>query len=442
MIAVLALSLMALFAALMILEIAQHESAIETAESARTLERIRSIYSVLQRIDGDEASAFLGVVSSCHAGYTITQTPFRHDATAAQTQRLATRLAQSLSLDAREQLAVGFARLRRNDFSYAKCSDSEILLPMDGVVISLQLGPARWLNAEVHPHEPHVREKIGWMLRASAAFIFVGGVAILFMRRLSKPLNNLTAAAQKFGDGLQVSELKEDGPADLQRAIRSFNTMQRQVADEIARRTSTLAAISHDVRTPLTALRVKAELIDDAHVRQDLIASINRMEAITASALEFLRGQSRNEPMRPVDLSALIESECQDFEEVGGHAAFVAEQPVQYTCRPDALARAVRNLIDNAIKHGGGAMVELRAGRNVIDISVADNGPGIPADQVERALEPFERLSAARESHQGGFGLGLAVAKAIAEGHEGELILSANVPTGLIATLRLPLAHA
>jgi signal transduction histidine kinase len=119
-----------------------------------------------------------------------------------------------------------------------------------------------------------------------------------------------------------VAPVPEEGPIDLQRAIRAFNEMQRQVADELARRTSTLAAISHDVRTPLTALRIKSELIDDSELREDMVASINRMETITASALEFLQGGAHAEPMRCVDLSELLESECQEFAELGQPASF------------------------------------------------------------------------------------------------------------------------
>ena len=224
---------------------------------------------------------------------------------------------------------------------------------MDGIVISVQLQSGRWLNAEVHPHEWHFRQKLDWLLKVSAAFVFVGAVALFFIRRIGRPLNQLTAAARSFADGMQATEVAEDGPIDLRRAIRSFNAMQRQVAGEMARRTSTLAAISHDVRTPLTALRVKAEMVDDPDVRASLIASIERMERITASALEYLKGESRGEPLRAVDLSALLESECAEFEELGHDVSFVGEHGVQRTCRPEALARAVRNLIDNAIKYGG-----------------------------------------------------------------------------------------
>jgi signal transduction histidine kinase len=437
MVVVLALALLALFAALMILEVTQHQTALQAAESELTQERITRLYPVLEGLDDAQLPAILNLVSSCHAGHTVTDAPFQFDHSSAGTEQLSRRIAQALSLDPRRVLA-GHAHLTREDFAYWKCSHSEIDLPIDGIVIALRLGSGKWLNAEVHPHEWHIREKLDWILRATGVFVLVGGIAIFFMHRLSKPLGRLTTAAQRFGAGLEVSTLEEDGPADLRRAIRSFNTMQREVTDEIERRTNTLAAISHDVRTPLTALRVKAELIEDTQVREDLISSINRMEEITASALEFLRGESRNEAMRSIDLSALLESECADFEEVGRDVQFMGEHGIQHTCRPDALARAVRNLIDNAVKYAGGAKVSASATAGLVEIRVSDDGPGIPADQMALAMEPFVRLSAARESGRGGFGLGLATARAIAEGHDGELSLSSAHPKGLTATVRMP----
>lgn len=139
--------------------------------------------------------------------------------------------------------------------------------------------------------------------------------------------------------------------------------------------------------------------------------------------------------------SAMVASECGDFEEAGQQAQYVGETDVRYTCRSEALARAVRNLIENANRYGNGARVSLRSSPESVDISVADTGPGIPEEERTLALQPFRRLSKARESDQGGFGLGLAVGQAVARGHDGELILAANQPSGLIATIRLPATH-
>lgn len=438
MMAILAAALLVLFATVIALELVEHETPIETAAGGHTLERLERLVPVLERVGPEEAGSVVALVSSCHAGYSVTDAPFATDASPADMRRLETSLAQKLSVQL-QRLKAGRARLTRDDFSYRRCGPWEIDLPMDGIVISLQLQSGRWLNAEVHPHEWHIGQKLDWLVKVTAAFVFVGAVALYFMRRLGRPLNQLTAAARSFADDMSPTEVKEDGPIDLRRAIRSFNAMQRQVVEEMARRTGTLAAISHDVRTPMTALRVKAEMVGDPVVRDDLIASIEKMERVTASALEYLKGESRGEPMRPVDLSALLESECTEFEDLGHDVRFTGEHGVHFTCRPDALARAVRNLIDNAVKYGQSARVALRPAPSCVDVVVCDDGPGIPEESLRLATEPFERLSKARDS-DGGFGLGLAIAKAIAEGHEGQLVLANNEPNGLVATIRLP-AH-
>ena len=439
--AILCVALFVLFATMIVLEFVEHDSPMEAAGSSRTVDRLRALVPVLNRLDEDNVEDVVRLASSCHAGYTVTGEPFRTQIRPAEMSQLEQSIAREASVDV-SRLRAGHARLTREDFAYRKCVPGEIDLPMEAIVISLQLRSGQWLNAEVHPHEWHFRQKLDWMLRVGAAFVFVGAVALFFMRRLNRPLNHLTAAARSFAEGIRASEVEEDGPLDLRRAIRAFNAMQRQVADEVARRTNTLAAISHDVRTPLTALRVKAESIEDTRIRADIIASIERMERITVSALQFLKGESRGEPMRRVDLSALLESECSEFAELGRDVMFTGVHGVRYTCRPDALARAVRNLIDNAVKYAGRACVELRPTADFLDIVVSDSGPGIAADKMLLAMEPFERLTKAREADQPGFGLGLAVCKAVAAGHDGELILTNNEPRGLIATLRLPCAGA
>lgn len=461
MIAILALSFAVLLAVLAVLEVIEQEDVLEWAQNDSTIYRLRRMTAAVELAGPERATTFLAATSLCHEGYTLTDAPFAARGSA-QTVAIAARIARALALGP-DRVRVGHARFTRDDFSYARCGASAIEFPVDGIVISVGLDSGNWLNAEVHPHEWHVRpDMIAWLTRSIGAFVFVGAIAVFFVRRLARPLNTLTAAAHRFGRGLEVAEVAEGGPPDLRRAIHAFNAMQQQVLGEIARRTHTLAAISHDVRTPLTALRIKAELITDEAARSDVIASVAAMERITASALEFLRGEYRTEALRSSDLGALIESECSDFEAAGASVTITAAPSIHYVCRPDALACALRNLIDNALKYASSAEVALRTSggglgstRDPVDgpagvgnepgfviISVADHGPGIPEDKRALALEPFERLSPARESDRGGFGLGLAIARTIVEGHGGELVLAANQPTGLIAMIRLPLPPA
>jgi signal transduction histidine kinase len=437
MVAVLAISILLMLGLLVTFDIVDRKSPLEWAESGATLNRLVQMQTVLENINAERRSEVLRSLSGCHDGYTLTAQQYKPLVTDAATSSVRDSIAQRLAIEWKS-VAVGYANLSREDFSYGDCDESEIDLPMTAIVISIQLQSGEWFNTEVHPHEWHLQDLIARIFRYTFALILAGVFALFLIRKMSRPLNDLTDAARQFADGLKVSPVDERGPPDLKRAIQSFNVMQQQVAEDVRKRTETLAAVGHDLRTPLTALRIRAELVEDRESRADLVASIDKMEKVIASALEYLRGESRSEPFRDIDLSALLASECNDFEEVGRIANFTGEPGVHCRCRPDALARAVRNLIENANKYGDGASVGVHAGDDYVDISVSDTGPGIPENKVGEANEPFRRLSAARESHKGGFGLGLAIVDAIAKGHDGVLILAANEPSGLVATMRLP----
>ncbi|MEE9328680.1 MAG: HAMP domain-containing sensor histidine kinase [Parvularculaceae bacterium] len=438
MMAVLCVSFLLLLAVLTALEFLEYDNVADTAEGEFTTQRLGRILPILESIRGDDIETYLGRVSHCHDGYTLSEAPDYTLRTSEKTKEIATKIGEALSLNS-EFVHVGFATFERGDFSYSECATSEIEFPLEGIVVSLRLSSGKWVNAEIHPHEWHFTPSMtDWLIRSGAAFLLIGGIALIFVRRLSKPFKNLTDAAKTFASDLKFVELEETGPPDIKRAISSFNMMQRQVVGEMKRRTNTLTAISHDIRSPLTALRVKAELIDNEEVRADHIASIEKMERITASALAFLKGESRNEPMKQVDLGILVESECADFRELGVEISFECKETIHYTCRPDALSRAIRNLIENAIKYAGNADVSINDEGSYIAIAITDTGPGIPPDKMADVLEPFERMSEERDNNTGGFGLGLTIAKAIIEGHDGLFELQPNIPAGLIVLIKLP----
>jgi signal transduction histidine kinase len=437
MIALFSLALLVQLAALTVLEIAKHDSVIETASHERIIDRFETYLPLVEALQPEAIENLVGSTSTCHAGYRVSAEPFARTRETSDTRAVGHYIAHRIGVDARRVL-VGYANLQRLDFTYPECSETEINLPQTGIVIGVQLADGRWFEAEVHPHEWHYREIAGWITQVGAIFLATAGIAFLLLRQLNKPLRRLTEAVRRFGDGMTVSPVEPSGPEDIRHAISSFNAMQKSVTDDVNRRTLTLAAISHDIRTPLTTLRLRAEMVEDATVRADLIAGIDKMERVNTSALEYLQGESRSEPMRTIDVMALLQSECDDFGELGHSVELDGTPGILLACRPEALARAVRNLIDNAVKYGGQAMVSLKATREHVEISVADTGPGIDEADMKRILEPFERLSKARTSGLGGFGLGLAVVDAVARGHEGHLVLSANTPSGLVATLRLP----
>jgi signal transduction histidine kinase len=436
-----------LLAASTIYQLSQNRSAEEWAKSESTGKTVAVRLFHLDLMRPEEMQGYVDAASYCSEGFTVTPEPYAPPSNTAETRAIQRFIVTSLEETSgfmslgksMEDIFVATATLAESDFSFEKCAPDRFDFPMDGIVISARLDTGEWFNLAV------TEQKFEWdaasifsAIRFNLFFLVVGIIALFFIRRLTRPLSQLTKAVSKFGTNLEVQDVEESGPEDIRSAIRRFNTMQREVRDEVKRRTQMLAAVGHDIRTPLTALRVKAELIENDEARQDIIAGIEKMESITASALDYVRGESRSEPKQNVDLRALIESECSEFEELGHEVCFNSESNLNYHCRPIALSRALRNLIDNAVKYAGSADVELKLADERIEISVRDSGPGIPDEKLAEVLDPFTRLSDARESEKGGLGLGLSITKAIVEGHDGTLKLETNEPSGLKAIIQLP----
>ena len=438
--AILASVFVALLIGAVIYQFTQHLNVEQEAKSEQIVSGITFRLDIVEQMTPEEVEEFVANKSICHKGFSVSDVPsYGPHANSAEADEIRSFIAEEMQRP-KEDISVSYAVFSEDDFAYSKCEPGEFDFPVAGIVVSARMDNGQWLNIEVHAHKFElIGDELVSTLRIILFLFFVSAAALLLIRRLTRPLSKLTEAASRFGSDLKVEEVEETGPIDIRQAIRSFNTMQREVRDEIKRRTHMLAAVGHDIRTPLTGLRVKAEFIEDAEIRDDIIKSIQKMERITESALDYVRGESRSEPKQNVDLRALIESECSEFEELGETVTFSGNEPIHYRCRPVALGRAIRNLIDNAVKYGGGATVELIKGDDNIEIRVLDEGPGISEHRKSEAFDPFTRLSQARESEKGGFGLGLSIAKAIVDGHDGTLSLESNTPQGLIAVIKLSL---
>jgi signal transduction histidine kinase len=233
--------------------------------------------------------------------------------------------------------------------------------------------------------------------------------------------------------------LPETGPEEIQQVARALNRMRDRIAGLLADRTRMLSAIGHDLRTPITRLRLRAEFIEDEHPRLDILKDLDRMNRMVNSALTYLRDGSDSEKPIPIDLPALLRTVGDNFIDVGEKVSYEGVEHLSVTARPDALVRAVENLVENALKYGSQAV--LRSGREDatrVYVEVEDDGIGIASEQREAMLQPFVRGDAARNSQAGGFGLGLSITASIARSHGGELLLSTGKMGGLVARLVLP----
>lgn len=310
--------------------------------------------------------------------------------------------------------------------------------PRFGLTISAPLSGGGWLNVTTRVRVPAVAwawPALVSMLLAVAAILLV---VALTVRRITRPLTALSAAAERLGRGEEVTALEETGPAELRRTTAAFNAMQERLTRFVRDRTAMLAAIGHDLRTPITALRLRAELVEDEETRERLLAIIAEMQEMTEATLAFARQEAQREETRPVDLSALVGSLCDDLAEMGRDVAFTGPDRLPYSCRPVALRRALRNLVDNAVTYGMRARVALAATGDGVTVTVDDDGPGIPEADLERVFGPFVRLEASRSRETGGVGLGMAIARSIVRAHGGDITLANRPEGGLRATITLP----
>lgn len=263
-------------------------------------------------------------------------------------------------------------------------------------------------------------------------------VAWFGARWLSQPLNQLAKAAQELGEHFDRPPLPEVGTTECREATRVFNQMQQRIRQHIAERERFLAAVSHDLRTPLTRIRLRAESADAAPLRDGLLRDVTEMQTLIEATLSYLSGEHAAEPLTLLDVSDLLHSLADDQADAG-HPVQVEAQAQPFLGQPMALRRCVDNLVSNAVRYGGGHVaLRCRDDGTQLVIEVQDNGPGLPDAELARVTEPFYRVEASRHKARGGVGLGLSIALNVARRHGGTLVLT-NVPTGgLLATLRLP----
>jgi signal transduction histidine kinase len=235
--------------------------------------------------------------------------------------------------------------------------------------------------------------------------------------------------------------LPETGPKELARAARAFNQMQSQLVAYLRSRTRLLAAMSHDLKTPITRLRLRSELLEDPKLRSRYAEDLQELESMVGATLDFLRGIDDEEPAQPFDVMAMLESLQADLQETGARVIVEGHTERPYTGQRRALRRAIGNLIDNAVQYAGEARVTVRESATELTVAVLDAGPGIAPGELEKVFEPFYRIEASRSRATGGTGLGLAIARQIARAHGGDVALANRPQGGLEARLRLPYAR-
>lgn len=303
--------------------------------------------------------------------------------------------------------------------------------------ISLRLDETVWLNFLGAIPKP---APAGLLLAGAYILTVTAGIAaisIWLVWRVTAPLTDFARAAERLGKNLRAEQLPELGPTEVAQASKAFNAMQDRLRRLVENRTQIMAAVSHDLRTPITLLRLRAELMDDTEHQAKTLETLDDMETMVASVLDFTKATFHDEPQRQVDLTALVDAICDDRADAGADIEFVAPARLLYICRRVELKRALANLIDNAIKYGGSARVAIEEDPDSVSIIVEDDGPGIPEDQIETIFMPFNQVDTSR-TQGGGVGLGLSIAQTIVHGHGGTLRLENRDGGGLRACVTLP----
>jgi signal transduction histidine kinase len=268
--------------------------------------------------------------------------------------------------------------------------------------------------------------------------IVVAPISCWAARKLSATLAALAQAAENLGVDSGAPPLKEAGPRELRIAIRAFNRMQERLKRFIDDRTRMLAAMSHDLRTPLTRLRLRAEFIEDRDQQRKMLAELEEMTAMIDATLAFAREDAEREDARRLDLGELVASVCDDAIDANEDVTFEPAPRCEILGRPSALRRAIANVVGNAVKYAGGASVRVAARGAEFVVEIDDDGPGIPEHERERVFAPFYRIETSRSRETGGTGLGLAVARSIVHAHGGDIRLADRAGGGLRVTILVP----
>ena len=324
--------------------------------------------------------------------------------------------------------------LRRMDADRAE----RMLRLADELVIAVERPGGGWLVQRM----PWVRGDPGlvWRLAGQTAVLFAVVLLPLLwaVRRIARPLRDLTRAAEDFSPGNGGEALVVRGPDDVARLIAAFNALRLRVTGMLDEKDRMLGAIGHDLRTPLAALRVRIESVEDETDRARMADTIAEMNRTLDDILSLARLGRPSEPLTEVDVAALVDAVVEDFRDLGADVTFVEAERLPIRLRPSLIRRAMRNLIENAVKYGRETVVSVESDARSVTIRVADRGPGIPAERLGDVFEAFTRLETSRNRDTGGIGLGLALARAIVREANGDVTLANRAEGGLVATITLP----
>lgn len=406
---------------------------------SRTLaiERLITAYHVALGLSAEDASRLLASMQTPDSHFWVASNAIADtDGMRPEEQRLVSDLRKRLTLPANPLIGMQLERIsggpaREHVFVAAGWAPLRLRT-------SIELPDGKQLNAIQHPAGGYEWGRmLAYTLPVTTIPVLL--IVIFFMRRVVQPVKTLAQATERVSRGEWISPLPLSGPQEARDLTRAFNVMQERIARYVEGRTRMLAAISHDLNTPITELRLQMELLEDSPERDDMLDSLDELRAMVRETLNFVRGDAVQEATVRISLSALLDDLARRYQSMGQTIGWERGQEVHCHGRPLALKRALTNLIDNALRHAGDADVSLAVEDSEIRLEILDHGPGIEQAWLTQVFEPFVQLShSGTDNTQGGLGLGLAIARSCIQAHGGELILENRPPAGLCAVVRLP----
>jgi signal transduction histidine kinase len=301
--------------------------------------------------------------------------------------------------------------------------------------LSLPLADGQWLNVRSLFKRPPFQLPPQVMGTTLLSLALVLAALWFALRRVTRPLNQLAEVADGFGLDTPPPRMPEGGPREVRSLSEALSRMHDRLSRMLADRTRMLAALGHDLRSPITALRVRAEMVDDAETRERMVATLDEMQQMIEATLAFARGVSTDEPAEPVDVVAVVTELAAELSETGAPLRVAPSAAQIVPLRRMPVRRAFRNLLENAQRYGGGAEIRIGSDASEVRVVIEDSGPGIPEADLERVFEPFVRLETSRSLETGGTGLGLPIALAILQAHGASIALANRPEGGLRATV-------
>jgi signal transduction histidine kinase len=418
----------------------RHDDSLKEVRQQYLVDRIEQIVVALDDVPTDDRMTITNV--SKNFGYTAQFVSAFPEANASNKNAVITNMLKERLGDNRQVLVQHetdcvalHPRQGRTYGGMNNCRVSYVTMK-DGSIIRLQLYFPK-------PPDQLRKHNNGWLpnvMPYSIVFlILIGLLAYVVARIAARPIGQLAQAASQLGHNIDHQPLKETGPREIRQAAKAFNAMQALIRRQIQHRTHMLAAITHDLQTPLTRMRLRLEKVQDPELQQKLLGDLSVMQSMVREGLDLARSMDSEEKLQRLDIDSLLDSLCADAIDAGQNVTLSGQTQAFVRAQPIALRRCITNLVDNAVKYGQSASVTVEKSQGMINIRVKDQGPGIADTEIERVFDPFYRLETSRSRDTGGTGLGLTIARNIAEKHGGSLHLTNAKQGGLIATLTLPI---